>query len=403
MACGIDIIEISRIEEALKKTNGFLEKVFSPGEIAYYIENGKRPQHLAGAFAAKEAYGKYLGTGLSGLDLSELSVMHKLNGQPYMVYRGKELAVTLSISHNNSTAVAVVCGESALPEYPRLDGARELLPSREKSANKGDFGRIAVIAGSRGMTGAAVMSAYSALRTGSGLVTLATADSERAIAAGFYPEIMTYGLKSENGVIAAVALKDILKLIKNADAVVFGPGLGRSRDLTDILREILKDYRGKLLIDADGLNALAENVDILKDKSCEVVLTPHPGEMSRLAGLTIDEIQKMRQDVAMEFAEKYNLCVVLKGAETVVTKPGGFTYVNQTGNPGMATAGTGDVLSGVVGSLMGQGLDIFDSARLGVYIHGLAGDIAKEKFGEYSMTATDVMNNLPDAIKEAVK
>ncbi len=403
MACGVDIIEISRIEDALKKTPGFLEKVFSPGEIAYHIEHGKKTEHLAGAFAAKEAYGKYLGAGLSGLNLPEISVMHKTGGQPYLTYNGEALAVSLSISHNKTTAAAVVCGEGDLGKYPKLDGIKELLPSRQKTANKGDFGRTLVIAGSRGMTGAAVMSAYSALRMGSGLVTLATADSERVIAAGFYPEIMTVGLSSENGVISSGALKDILKLIRDKDSVIFGPGIGKSRELTDILAEILRNYQGKLLIDADGLNALAKRVDILKEKTCEVVLTPHPGEMSRLTGMIVEEIQRNRKAVAMEFAKKYDVCLVLKGFETVVAKYGRDAYINQTGNPGMATAGTGDVLSGVIGSLLGQGQDLFDAARLGVYLHGLAGDIAKEKLGEYSMTATDVMNNLHCAIKEALK
>ena len=277
------------------------------------------------------------------------------------------------------------------------------MPERKKTANKGNFGKVLVIAGSRGMTGAAVMSAYSALRTGSGLVTLATADSERAIAAGFYPEIMTYGLKSQDGVIDAHSLKDILKLAQGKDAVIFGPGIGRNQDLTEILAELLKGYTGKLLIDADGINALAKRVDMLQDKACDVVITPHPGEMSRLTGIAIDDIQKNRVAIAADFAQKYDVCLVLKGSQTVVAQSGINPYINQTGNPGMATAGTGDVLSGVIGSLLGQGIGTFEAARVGVYIHGLAGDIAEEKLGEYSMTASDVINNLPDAIKLATR
>ncbi len=397
--CGIDIIEISRIEDALKKTDGFLEKVFSAEEIAYYIKNGQKPQHLAGFYAAKEAFAKFLGTGISGFKLSGISVGHNPKGQPYVTFKGDVQQVSLSISHNKTTAVAVVCGDKALENYPKLEDAKVLLPNREKSANKGTFGRVLVVAGSKGMTGAAVMSAYSALRTGSGLVTLATADSERAIAAGFYPELMTYGLDSEKGIISAKALKDILRLSKKADAVIFGPGIGTSRDLTNVLEELLKNYTGKIVVDADGLNALAKHIEILNKKTCDVVLTPHPGEMARLTGLTIDAIQKNRQSVAMDFAESYGVCLVLKGFETVVAETGRDIYVNQTGNSGMATAGTGDVLSGVIGSLMGQGLAVYDAARLGVYLHGLAGDIAKDKLGEYSMTASDVMNNLSNAIK----
>ncbi len=399
MACGIDIVEISRIEDALKKTHGFLEKVFSGEEIAYYMEKGKKVQSLAGFFAAKEAFAKYTGKGIFGFPLNRLSVMHRPNGQPYLTYQGKEQNVSLSISHHKTTAVAVVWGNDDFVDCPDKETIRALLPNRAKTANKGNFGRVLVVAGSRGMTGAAAMSAYSALRTGSGLVTLATAESERSIAAGFYPEIMTFGLKSENGVISAKALKDIFKLMHTADTVIFGPGLGKSCDLTLILEELLKNYTGKLLIDADGLNALSKRVDMLKKKSCDVVLTPHPGEMSRLTGLTIDNIQQNRQRAATDLAKLYDVCVVLKGYETVTAQKNGEVYINPTGNSGMATAGTGDVLSGVIGSFLGQGMDTFSSAKLGAYIHGLAGDIAKEKFGEYSMTASDVMYNLSDALK----
>ncbi len=403
MSCGIDIIEISRIEDAIKKTPGFLEKVFSPEEIAYYIENGSKAQSLAGAFAAKEAYAKFTGTGLSGLKLNEISVRHKECGQPYLCCRGEKQAVTLSISHNKTTAVAVVCGDGGFAKYPKLDDARLLLPKRAKDANKGDFGKVLVIAGSRGMAGAAAMSAYSALRMGSGLVTLATAECERAVAASFYPEIMTVGLRSENGTISAKAMKEILRLCCDKDSVIFGPGLGKSRDLTPVLSELLKNYKGKLLIDADGLNALSRNVDMLREKNCRVVLTPHPGEMHRLTGLTIEEIQKNRQAAAEDFAKKYDVCFVLKGSETVVSQAGKETYINQTGGPGLAKAGTGDVLSGVIGSLLGQGLDVFDAARLGVYLHGIAGDMSSEALGEYSVTATDVIRYLPCAIKEVLK
>ncbi len=403
-SCGIDIIEISRIENAVKKNPDFLEKVFSLEEIEYFNKKNGSFQSLAGFFAAKEAFAKYMGTGISGFRLNEVSVGHKKSGEPYLSFKGEPQEVGLSISHNKTTAVAVVCrSDGSALRFPLKEEMRKLLPKRDKDSNKGDFGKILVIAGSRGMTGAAVLAAYSALRTGSGLVTLATADSEREIAAGFYPEIMTYGLKSEEGNISASALKDILRLTRDKDAVVFGPGLGRSRELTVILEELTKSYTGKLLVDADGLNALAKRLEMLAEKSCRVVLTPHPGEMSRLIGLSVAEIQKNRKAIAQDFAEKYDVCLVLKGYETVVAEGGKEAYINKTGNPGLATAGTGDVLSGVVTSLMGQGLDCFDAARLGVYIHGLAGDLAKECNGEQGMVASDVMNKIPETIKGILK
>ncbi len=401
-SCGIDIIEISRIEDAIKKNPAFLEKVFSPAEIEYFNQKGGSVQSLAGFFAAKEAFAKHRGTGLSGFSLCEVSVEHKSSGEPFLSFKGKVQEVKLSISHNKTTAIAMVCGKKDSREPALRDEMKMLLPKRDRASSKGDFGKVLLVAGSCGMTGAAVLSAYSALRTGSGLVTLATADSERQIAAGFYPEIMTYGLKSKGGIITSLALKDILQLSKDKDAVVFGPGLGKSRELTVILKELLKNYRGKLLIDADGLNALAKNMDMLNERSCKVVLTPHPGEMSRLAGLSTEEIQKNRKEVAQDFAKRYGVCIVLKGFETVVAENGKGLYINPTGNPGMATAGTGDVLSGVIASFMGQGLDCFDAARIGTYIHGFAGDLAGECFGEYGMVASDVMNKIPEAINKII-
>lgn len=404
MNCGIDIIEISRIESAATKTPKFLEKTFSAEELEYFAKNGARIEILAGFFAAKEAFSKYMGTGISGFKLPEVSVGHTDKGAPFISFKGIRQEVALSISHDKTTAVAVVCAEQQVDAIPPLKAEMgALVPKRCQNSNKGDFGKSLIVAGSRGMTGAAVLSAYSALRTGSGLVTLATADSERSIAASFYPEIMTAGLTSENGIISSDAMGDILKLAEGKDSIVFGPGLGRHPDITLILRELLQSYSGKIIIDADGLNALSKDVGMLKAAIGEVILTPHPGEMSRLAGLTVEKIQRDRQKVAEAFAKEYGVCLVLKGFETVVSKEGYETFINPTGNPGLATAGTGDVLSGVIAALVGQGLSGFDAAKLGVYIHGLAGDIAKEHLGVHGMIASDVAMALPDAIRRLLK
>lgn len=397
--CGIDIIEIQRIKDAVLKNDGFLSRVFTDYEISYYTENGCRFETLAGFFAAKEAFSKYHGTGISGFNLKDISVSHTPKGMPYIIFKGEKTDTALSISHNRTTAVAVVFGnemQSAL--NPLKEDMSRLLPKRKADSNKGDFGKALVVAGSKGMTGAAVLSAYSLLRSGAGLVTLAVPDSQRAIAAGFYPELMTVGLPEKDGIISQSAMGKILKLIQGKDVVVFGPGLGKGGDITLILEELLSNYHGKLLIDADGLNALGKNINILDKKNCQVVITPHPGEMSRLTGVGVDEIQKNRAKTAQEFADKFDVTVVLKGSDTIVAQSGKEIFLNPTGNCGMATAGTGDVLSGVVSAFLGQGMDTFDAARLGVYIHGLAGDIAKEALGEYGMIASDVANNIPKAI-----
>lgn len=402
--CGIDIIEISRIAEAVSKNAGFLERIFTVDELEYYFQSGHRIETLAGFFAAKEAFSKYLGTGISGFNFNDVSVGHTKEGAPVIYFKGRLSDAAVSISHNKTTAVAVVCGDAAAVADCGVRAEMKLLvPKRCVESNKGDFGRVLVIAGSRGMTGAAALSAYSALRSGAGLVTLATAESERSIAAGFYPELMTCGLEAKNGIISADAMGKILSLACKKDAVIFGPGLGQSQDIALILEELLKSYEGKLVIDADGINALSKNTKCLYNRRCSVVLTPHPGEMSRLTRQSIAQIQQSRIKCAESFAAEYGVTLVLKGSGTVVAAPGCDTYVNVTGNSGLATAGTGDVLAGVTGGFCAQGMDTFDAARLGVYVHGLAGDLAKQQLGEHGMLASDVAQMLPKAILETAK
>ncbi len=408
--CGIDIIEISRIEKALKSNPSFLTKVFSEEEISYFHSHGSRTESLAGFFAAKEAFSKYLGTGISGFSFSDISVSHTPEGKPYLKFKGNMINASLSISHNKTTAVAVVCGNGfttlkaqsqneVLPPSLMLE-MKSLVPSRPTRSHKGDFGRLLIIAGSRGMTGAAVLSAYSALRTGAGIVTLATAHTERAVAASFYPEIITEALESEDGIISSSAIDKILCLAQGKDAIVFGPGLGKSAHILTILQSLLTSYSGTLVIDADGLNALSQNIEILKNRTCKLILTPHPGEMARLTDKPTSFIQKNRLEVAREFSQKHKLCLVLKGNETIVAREDGTFFLNPTGGPGMATAGTGDVLAGTIAALSGQGLSPFDAAKLGVFLHGLAGDEAAARLGGHGIIATDVANELPTSINK---
>ena len=408
--CGIDIIEISRIEKALKSNSSFLTKVFSEEEIAYFHSHGSRTESLAGFFAAKEAFSKYVGTGISGFGFSDISVSHTPEGKPYLKFKGNTVNASLSISHNKDTAVAVVCGNgsTSLKEQPQSEALppslmlemKSLVPSRPAHSHKGDFGKLLIIAGSRGMTGAAVLSAYSALRTGAGLVTLATAHTERAVAASFYPEIITEALESEDGIISSSAIDKILYLAQGKDAIVFGPGLGQSAHILTILQSLLTGYSGTLVIDADGLNALSQNIEILKNRTCNLILTPHPGEMARLTGKPTSFIQKNRLDVAREFSQKHKVCLVLKGNETIVSGEDGTFFLNPSGNPGMATAGTGDVLAGTIAAFSGQGLLPFDAAKLGVFLHGLAGDEAAARLGQHGIIATDVANELPTSLNK---
>ncbi len=407
--CGIDIIEIVRIEAALSSNPAFLEKVFSQEEIEYFHQNGNRIECLAGFFAAKEAFSKYLGTGISGFGFADVSVCHDSNNAPFIVFKGKRADVSLSISHNKTTAVAIVIGSSELSGMSALNPCsmidaevlrkmQALIPDRFEDSCKSDFGKILVIAGSCGMTGAAVLSAYSALRTGSGLVTLATPHTERAVAASFYPEIMTLGLRSENGIISSNSICEILSAAEGKDAIVFGPGIGQAPHISLILAELLTSFSKTLVIDADGLNALSTNPDILKKRACDVIITPHPGEMSRLTGKSVEQIQKARSEIALQFAKDYDVCAVLKGNQTIVADTNGAHFVNPTGSSALATAGTGDVLSGVIASLAGQGLYPFGAASLGVFLHGMSGDLAAINLGKHGVIASDVAENIPYAI-----
>ena len=406
--CGVDIIEISRIREAVEKNSGFMKKVFSEKEIEYFESSGSRIETLAGFFAAKEAFVKYKKTGLRGLELSEISVEHERLGAPFVVFRGRKQNLSLSIAHNKTQAVAVICSESQRIELSCNAQMKALIPERRADAHKGDCGRVFIIAGSEGMTGAAVLAARGALRCGAGLVTVGTAASERHIVAGGVFEAMTVALDTMDGKIIESATKKILEYAQKADSVVFGPGLGQNRHIHSILRSLLTEYDGKLVIDADGLNALSKNCDILDERRCEVVITPHPGEMSRLTKKGIDEVQRNREQLASDFARRYGITVVLKGRNTVIaesiTKSSGCRlHINSTGNCGMATGGTGDVLSGVIAGFMAQGLSAYDAPVLGAYIHGKAGDIAADKYGVHGLVAGDVAEAVAFAIAHEIE
>ena len=281
----------------------------------------------------------------------------------------------------------------------------ELTP-REKNTHKGSYGRVLVLAGSPGMTGAAYLCAKAALRSGSGIVTLGIPESLNLIMETKLTCVMTYPLpETKASTLSNKGRKDILKLCESHDVVALGPGLSQQSETRELILWLIKNIDRTMVIDADGLNALAENVNVLHKIKQNVVLTPHPGEMSRLTGLSsAKNVQKERLNTAAQFVKSIQkksggekkIVLVLKGDKTIVADYG-KVYVNRTGNPGMATAGAGDVLTGIIVSLIGQGLDVFDASQLGVYIHGLAGDIAAKKKGELSMIASDIIEYLPDA------
>ncbi|MDD5545618.1 MAG: NAD(P)H-hydrate dehydratase [Candidatus Omnitrophica bacterium] len=275
------------------------------------------------------------------------------------------------------------------------------IPKRKADSNKGDYGHVFVLAGSPGFTGAAALCSRAALLSGSGLVTLGIAKSLNPIMARKLTEVMTKPLpETRGGTLSEKAYAGIMKFADKADCLAIGPGLSRNPGAQRLVRKVIIALKGPVVLDADGLNALEGRVELLKRAKAPVVVTPHPGEMSRLAGLTVKTVSAAKEKVAKEFANKYNVVCVLKGHRTVVAAPGGRRYVNFTGNPGMAKGGTGDVLTGMIASFIGQGIRPFDAAKLGVYLHGLAGDLAAKDKGEVSMLASDLLNKIPEAVKK---
>jgi ADP-dependent NAD(P)H-hydrate dehydratase len=275
------------------------------------------------------------------------------------------------------------------------------LKPRAIDAHKGDFGKVCIIGGSIGMSGAAALAGRAALRSGAGLVRVAIPKSVLPIVASIEPSYTTIPLAEDSaGRISAKAINTILDAVSENDCLAFGPGIGTSGGIQSILEALLQQEHLRLLIDADGLNNLSGIKDWPDKLKANLILTPHPGEMKRLwTGLFREQLPPNRRDQAGKLAKHTKTVVVLKGAGTVVTD-GQKVYINKTGNPGMATAGSGDVLTGVITALIGQGLSNFDAAVLGVHIHGSAGDIAAEKFGQVSLIATDIIESLPKAFLE---
>ena len=290
------------------------------------------------------------------------------------------------------------------------DAAR-VYPPRKPDAHKGTFGHVLIVAGSVGKSGAAVLSACGALRAGAGLVTVATAAPALALVAAGRPEIMTEPLPvGGNGGLDGEALARAIALVEGKDAVVLGPGLGQDAATRDFIRGFLAKCAAPLVIDADGLNALAparaargsaaaSAAVTLAKRARPTVITPHPGEMARLIGSEAAYVQRARLDVARAFAAQSRAFVVLKGQRTVVADPNARAAVNPTGNAGMATGGTGDVLSGILGALLARGCEPWLAATAAVYVHGLAGDVAAARMGQESLLAGDVIEALPEAIR----
>lgn len=282
------------------------------------------------------------------------------------------------------------------------DDVRRVLPRRPINAHKHSVGKIFVLAGSTGFTGAAAMTASTAMKAGAGAVILGTPKSVYPILAKKLTEVMVEPLiDTEEGTLSLAAYDKVITHLKWSDLMICGPGISRNPETCQLVWRLISEYDKKILIDADGLNNLSEKISFLKNhRSREIIITPHTGELSRLTGLSSTEIEKNRVTIAKQVAKQFRLTLVLKGAPTITADEDGKVYINSTGNPGMASAGMGDILAGLIGGLWSQGMDRTDAAYSGVYLHGRAGDLAKNKFGEKSLLAMDVQDFLPKSILE---
>ena len=269
-----------------------------------------------------------------------------------------------------------------------------ILPDRDPWGHKGDFGKILLLCGSRGYTGAAYFAAMGALRAGAGLVFLGVPESIYTIEAVKLNEPVVFELPDADGMLSREAIPEILERLPRMDAVLVGCGLGQSEDTLAVVRAVLEDARCPVVMDADGINLLAAHKDLLRGREYPTILTPHEGEFARLGGI----IGGDRQSAAEKMARDLGCILLLKGHRTCVTD-GVHTYINHTGNPGMAVGGSGDVLAGIITALLGQGIEPLEAAACGAWLHGRAGDLCAEKLGQYAMLPSDMLEVLPRLLK----
>ncbi len=284
-------------------------------------------------------------------------------------------------------------------EYARVQPADVVLPARARNIHKYDAGKVLVIAGSRAYTGAPVLAALAAMRTGAGMVTLIIPKSIHGILARKLTEVILVPVaETAGGSIAKSAIAEILKRSDSADAVVIGPGLSLEVETQQVVRSVVAKIKRPLIVDADALSAFSGHGGLLRKRKSATILTPHAGEFARLTGVSAHHVERQRASIAVKWSRTLRSMIVLKGSPTVTASMEGRAYLNSTGNPGMATAGAGDVLCGVIAALIAGGLEPVQAAYSGVYIHGRAGDIAARQLGERSLMATDILRRLPASL-----
>lgn len=394
---GVDAVSVDRIALAVRRSGpGFLTKVYTRAELAYCAGNDER---LAGRWAAKEAVIKcFDGTGIC-FPRRKIEVLPGPNGAPKARLLGNDRGAQVEVSITHHSRLAVATAHLEIPEAGTMLPAPDavVIPHRPLDAHKGTFGTVVVLAGSMGLTGAAYLSSTAAARTGAGLVRLLVATTIYPILAAKCTEVMATPVPEvAPGAVGHAAYDSILRQLAAAEAGIIGPGLGRDSSTWRLAVDLAFNAQCPLVIDADGLNALADSARAKKGKlPSNRVLTPHPGELGRLMGRTADAINADRPAAARKAAKDWGAVVVLKGARTVVATPDGRISEDPHEVPALATGGTGDVLSGVIGALMAQGLDPFTAAVTGVYVHAAAGRRISERLGDSGLLASDLLPEIP--------
>jgi len=397
---GVDAVGVERLALAVKRSGpGFLQKAYTQAEIDYCRGNVDR---LAGRWAAKEAVIKcFDGTGHC-FPRRRIEILPAGSGAPQVRLLGDSggLDIRVSITHHSGLAVAtaVLTMDGVGPLLNTPEGVR--LPARPADAHKGSFGTVVVLAGSFGLTGAAYLSSTAAARAGAGLVRLLVAEGVYPILAAKCTEVMATPVPEvAPGAIGHAAHDTVMRQLEAADAGLIGPGLGRDSSTWRLIHDLVPHAPCPLVIDADGLNALADAPRLLKRLGKERVLTPHPGEMARLVRKQASDVQADRAGVARKAASEWGAVVVLKGARTVVAAPDGRLSEDPHEVPALATGGTGDVLSGLIAALIAQGSDPFTAAVTGVYVHAESGRRIQAEIGESGLLASDLLAEIPRVMR----
>ena len=394
---GVDAVSVDRIALAVKRSGpGFLNKVYTPAEQAYCAGNDER---LAGRWAAKEAVIKcFDGTGIC-FPRRRIEILPGPNGAPRTRLLGNDRGAQVEVSITHHSRLAVATAHLEIPDagttmLPAPDAV--LIPARPRDAHKGTFGTAVVLAGSLGLTGAAYLCSTAAARTGAGLVRLLVADTIYPILAAKCTEVMATPVPEvAPGAVGHAAYDSILRQLATGSVGIIGPGLGRDSSTWRLVLDLALHAKCPLVIDADGLNALAVSPRAKGKLGKNRVLTPHPGELARLTGKTADAINADRESAARKAAKEWGAIVVLKGAHTVVAHPDGRTSEDPHEVPALASGGTGDVLSGIIGGLIAQGSEPYAAAVTGVYVHAAAGSRISERLGDSGLLASDLLMEIP--------